>query len=299
MRRLLLSSFLCAVGVTSFASSAGASYYENLRMNAGTTEATQIRDVQTQTSTNEEMALPNGSFETILDAAPITRAQFVAMLVQAKVPQMSIDNCFWDIAPTVPPTFTLVYTDVSVDDEFAHEICAAMRDGYIRGYKDGSFQPDRLISLVEASKIVARAYALTPYADSAPYGQWYRPYMDALSVRNAIPESMRRLDQTLTAGQAKDIIRRLNDGVTWEPARSIDDLQKEYDLRNRRVAPRAPVTPAPTMIPTSVSTSSMSNTAVSSKKASVPMTKSSAATMSSAGAASSQESSREKMWYEF
>lgn len=177
--------------------------------------------------------------------ALITRAQLTAMIVENLYAPAAIDRCYWDIGFPLPPRFTLVFADVSVDHPYAKHLCIAMRDGLIHGYGDGSFRPDVQINAAEISKILARAYDLTPYAESTQYDVWSEPYVWALSVRNAIPREIEHLTQPVTVAVAQEMLFRLQNEITNQPARTYEEL----------VPPPPPPRPrmsAPASIPTLV-----------------------------------------------
>src|SRR4051812_35763169 len=46
----------------------------------------------------------------------LTRAEFTALVVEKLYTQNELDRCFWSIASNRPPHFTLVFTDVHVND---------------------------------------------------------------------------------------------------------------------------------------------------------------------------------------
>ena len=71
---------------------------------------------------------------------PITRAEFVSMAVKfLESPQASTENKF---------------TDVSAEDWFWNAVQAAVEEGWISGYEDGSFRPNRNITRAEVASIV-------------------------------------------------------------------------------------------------------------------------------------------------
>lgn len=148
----------------------------------------------------------------------MTRAEFTAELVRSLYTPEQIDHCFGTIAPKLPATFTLIFTDVTIHDDFAKEICVAMRDGIVRGFGDGSFAPERTISFAESAKILSRAFALAPYADADTKTVWYGQHVRGLLVRNAVPLSIKRLNQGVTVGEMREMLDRLAHGITWRPA---------------------------------------------------------------------------------
>lgn len=76
--------------------------------------------------------------------------------------------------------------------------------GVIHGYADGTFQPTRNISFVEAIKIFERAYGV----HVVPTNPWYKAYVDEASGRNIIPKDIVSFSQLLTRGQVADIMAR-------------------------------------------------------------------------------------------
>ena len=71
---------------------------------------------------------------------PITRAEFVTMAVKfLESPQASTENKF---------------SDVSAEDWFWNAVQAAVEEGWISGYEDGSFRPNRNITRAEVASIV-------------------------------------------------------------------------------------------------------------------------------------------------
>lgn len=190
------------------------------------------------------------------DSTEMTRAAFVAAVVNKLYIPADIDSCFWDISSTVPPSFSLLYTDVRTSHMYAKELCIAMRDGIARGYKDGNFRPEQKITFAEASKILARAYVLAPYAELTLRKEgWYAPYAIEIAGKNAIPLSVTTFDHIMTAGETADIIERLSDGVSWRPSRSYEDVrratfpetvsvQKIETTTATATTPRRPINPA-------------------------------------------------------
>lgn len=76
--------------------------------------------------------------------AGINRAEFIKLLVAGfqKSALMNETNCFSDVH----------------DEWFAQYVCAAKRLGWVNGYSDGSFGPDRSINRAEAMKILVIAF---------------------------------------------------------------------------------------------------------------------------------------------
>jgi hypothetical protein len=207
--------------------------------------------------------------------AQMTRASFTQMVVDHLYTPAQIDHCYWDIAPSLPPTFTLLYTDVPTSASYGKELCIALRDGLATGFKDGSFHPNDMIHFTEASKILSKAYALAPYAEINQTGNWYAPYAFAVANRNAIPETVTTYYHTMTTAEVMDMLDRLSNNITWRTATSYEDIdhssQQPIPLKPRVTEqttatnlktgstsslPSLPTSSMPSSMPTSASTSS-------------------------------------------
>lgn len=205
--------------------------------------------------------------------APMRRAELTAMVVNAAYTRGEIEHCFWDIASSIPPTFTLVFTDVSIDHPYAKEICIAMRDGLVRGFADGSFRPEEPMNMAEASKIIARAYAFTPFADAGKHAIWYEPYMRSLAVRNVIPQTITKADQLVGASDVREMLDRIHGDITWRPAQSYETLvpapriQRSVGVTQATPAPSTPTKQTPKA---GTSSSSLSSSASQSSVDALP-----------------------------
>jgi hypothetical protein len=180
------------------------------------------------------------AMEAIADGKKLTRGEFTALIVEKLYTQADLDRCFWDIASKFPPHFTLIFTDVHVNDQFSKHICVAMRDGLISGYGDGSFRPERQINFAEAAKIISRARGFAPYAHMDRFSPWYRAHVQALAERNAIPVSIDGLSHLVTTAEANEIMARILGGITSRPSRTSQELEPKP----------LPRKPAPTQKPT-------------------------------------------------
>lgn len=170
---------------------------------------------------------------------PETRAGFVSMIVHRLYNQTTIDTCYWDIASELPPSFTLVFTDVPTDHPYAHEICVAMRDGIIRGYGDGSFRPNEKVTFGEAAKMISRAYGLHPWPDVAVLSSnpWFDFYVQTLEENGAIPSSVKSFDQRMSRDTMASILDRLDGHSTSTDKTTLSDLRKDWESRYKRPQP--------------------------------------------------------------
>jgi len=249
------------------ASPAFASYKQHMFPNMRATVT------ETGSSTQQEVVLPvlvlttTGTtistqvMDNIAPAEILTRAEFTALVVEKMYTQNELDRCYWDIASSVPPMFTLVFTDVHVGDRFAKHICVAMRDGIVDGYADGSFRGERQINFAESAKILSRAYALAPYAHLERGAPWYRAHVQALAAKGAIPTSINRLDQLMTGAQSTEMLARIAGGVTVLPSRTYEELMPKPRAQAASASPK----PSVQTKPTTAATSSTTSAAISSR----------------------------------
>ncbi len=211
----------------------------------------------TQTTTTEQqMTIEEIEKETRTDMQPLptfaddhqmTRAEFAALLVRSRYTQSEILTCFWDIAPSVPPRFDLVYADLETDGLYAKEICVAMKNGIVRIPANGRFDGSRPIVFSEAATMMSRAFALEPYADADRVSTWYYKHVRALVRLNAVPMSVQSIDQRVTAAVATEMLDRVHNDITDRPSQSSQVL--------------IPLRPAPAITPQQGSTSTSSSVA--------------------------------------
>lgn len=136
--------------------------------------------------------------------APVNRAEFLKMLLLAKLGQSGVGDemrCFRDVTT----------------GWYAPYVCFAKTKGIVSGYPDGTFKPSRTISFAEAAKMVAELYAL-----NAPTGgTWYEGYIKALEDQNAIPPSIASPAVQLTRGEVAELVWRVKEGVTSKPSADV------------------------------------------------------------------------------
>jgi len=137
----------------------------------------------------------------------VNRAEFLKMLMIFKEMNTEGNNCFPDVK----------------DEWFAGYVCAAKKSGLIKGYPDGKFHGDYDISFAEAAKmifpnakIVSEAaslesgdFAPSPKYPSTEIKPWYRPSVEELSSRQAIPLTIKSFSQKLTRAEIAEIFFRL------------------------------------------------------------------------------------------
>ncbi len=133
-----------------------------------------------------------GIFNDVADGAfhpefRVTRVEFAAAVTGYLYPTLVADSCFSAIAPSLPPRYTKLFSDVLKTDLSARHLCAGMFTGVVSGNRDGSFRPDMAVTMAEASKMLAQGYGLT-YPSLQPNTEpWYSSSMRAMRGLAAIP----------------------------------------------------------------------------------------------------------------
>lgn len=155
---------------------------------------------------------PDGTFRP---DASINRAEFTKIIVEVALPGESGANCFPDVR----------------NQWFAPFVCTAKEEGLVGGYPDGTFKPEQHVLFAEAAKIITIANGFTPITDLV----WYKPYVDVLRQRNAVPQSIITMDQKLTRGEMAAIIYALEDETGQPENPEPDDAAFEQKVWSERV----------------------------------------------------------------
>jgi len=144
--------------------------------------------------------------------AKINRAEFVKIITEAQFLPSDIEFC---------PVYSLKFSDVSKNAWFAKYVCAAQIKGLISGYPDdGLFRPGKNISFVEAAKIIVTGFEFPTIFDPI----WYRPFVENLASRQAIPYSITGFDHEITRGEVAEIIYRLKQKILTKKSKKYADF---------------------------------------------------------------------------
>jgi hypothetical protein len=161
---------------------------------------------------------PDGTFHP---DATINRAEFVKIITNALTPGSTSSQCARSNELFLP------YSDVYQADWFAFRVCLATALSIVSGYPDGTFRPAASINFVEAAKIIVNAADIASDAGhTVQLEPWYKGFVVDLEVRNAIPTSITRFDQSITRGEMAEIMYRLLEKRTDKPSQSYESLSQ-------------------------------------------------------------------------
>lgn len=161
---------------------------------------------------------------------PISRQDVVVSVVRDVYKNDIRPDCFDHISGELPATFSHLFTDVSLSNAQAKEICVGMFVGLVEGQRDGSFMPQASANLVDVAKVVTKAYGIAPLPSLRVQSgiPWHEPFWFALAKRNAIPETVKSRSSMLTRGEFAEILYRIKDerptqGFRYQPT-MVKDL---------------------------------------------------------------------------
>jgi len=157
----------------------------------------------------------------------INRAEFIKIVAGAIISQTEIDNCASHYTAknsymsTVFKDVTFAMVGGNEPAWYFNYVCAAKFRGFISGYSDNTFRPTQNINFAEAAKILANAFAYSVNSTTP----WYKPYVQQLEYKNAIPTTIKYFNQNITRGEMAEIIWRLKAYVTDQPSAKYSDLK--------------------------------------------------------------------------
>ncbi len=149
----------------------------------------------------------------------INRAEFTKIVTTANYDMAPIDLCLERQLSSSEPT--VFFSDVSRFEWYAKYICIAKVNNVIGGYPDGTFRPGEKIKFVEAAKIIVNIFGYETVTDEV----WYKPFIDMLAAKGAIPTSIDSFEKYITRGEMAEIIYRVHGGITNLPSWTYDDLK--------------------------------------------------------------------------
>lgn len=141
----------------------------------------------------------------------INRAEFTKIVIEAQFDQTEIDGCK-----------RVYFPDVPAGQWFTKYVCIARKNGIIQGYPDGTFKPAQNISFVEAAKVIVMTFGYEFGADPI----WYKPFVEALGNKKAIPTTIDRFEKPITRGEMAEMIYRLKKQITTKTTKTYAVLSR-------------------------------------------------------------------------
>ncbi len=121
------------------------------------------------------------------------------------------------------------FNDVSSRDWFYNDVCIAKEAGYINGYEDGNFRPDKTITREEVAKIFVSIKhnkdftydKIQNFVDSSNVSEWAKPYVEgAIEAKyiNGNEKGELNLTNNITRAEAVVMISRVDKkiGNPWD-----------------------------------------------------------------------------------
>lgn len=132
----------------------------------------------------------------------LTRAEFVTLINKA--------------AGLAPQKYTGTFKDVRADDWYAGQVATAVKAGYIKGYPDGTFKPDRKITRNEMAVALAKAMQLPAggsltFKDRGEIPAWAKSSVAAAvssEYLSGYPDGTFRGNQSTTRAEMARIVDR-------------------------------------------------------------------------------------------
>jgi hypothetical protein len=164
---------------------------------------------------------PDGTFRP---NARITRAEAVVLLTNPLfLTGQRVNDC---TNISEEQNAELLFPDVHSSSWYADEVCFGKLKGIVHGYPDGTFKPNRTVSVVEAAKIVATVFQIKIRDEAGTDEKWYTGYIQELAGRKALPTSIKSLSRPITRGELAEMVFRLKTDRTDKPSQTWQALIK-------------------------------------------------------------------------
>jgi uncharacterized protein YraI len=182
-------------------------------------------DIEKALATGYVKGYPDGSFRP---DAGVTRAEFVAMVDSAfQVPVGQTKNTFKDVHST---------------DWFARDVQSALAAGFVSGFPDGTFGPQKAIDRQDGASIVAKLLNLSgggslSFSDAAQIDAWAKPSIAELiakGIMSGYPDNTFRPQKVISRAEA---VVMINKALSYQFTPVTTQLQVAGDYVNVRSGP--------------------------------------------------------------
>lgn len=107
---------------------------------------------------------------------------------------------------------------------FIKHLCVAKLKGIVSGYSDGTIRLDQYVTVGEALKMISNSFGYTSANEVQPSTDKFRPYINAVTGRKAVPRQILSVDDYLTRGDLVEIIYRLKLNINNKEALEASEL---------------------------------------------------------------------------
>jgi hypothetical protein len=101
------------------------------------------------------------------------------------------------------------FNDIKSSDWFAGYVEKAKEKGFIKGYKDGSFQPNKTVNQAELLKIAFNSFGIDLIDYETSLTEWYGPYLQYAFDNNLLDKDEVSPETTMTRETFSKVIYRL------------------------------------------------------------------------------------------
>jgi len=158
---------------------------------------------------------PDGTFRP---DNTINRAELSKIIIEANFTETEIEDCISD--NTEDSWSYVFFPDVKKGEWFDDYICIAKAEGIVAGYPDNTFQPANSVNFAEAAKIISGAFGFSTSSDEV----WYKPFVEELGNRKAIPTTITSFDKNITRGEMAEMIWRIKTNNQNEESLSYKEI---------------------------------------------------------------------------
>jgi len=153
----------------------------------------------------------------------INRAEFLKIVLEARewFDMQNAKRCVEDWV-------VKLFSDVEKNQWFAPYTCFAKENWIIEGYPDWTFWPSQEINLPEMAKIISLTQNLD-LREKKDWEDWYLPYLEKLSERGAIPNSVSSVWHFVTRWEMAEVVYRIKLKITDKNSSTISELMAKVE----------------------------------------------------------------------
>ena len=146
----------------------------------------------------------------------VTRAEFAKMYIESALKPAEIEALIIDDANVIG------FKDVKKEEWYYKYIVCAVNKGFMKGYEDGTFKPDKEVTYAEISKMVTLALGhdyLTVDTENA----WYTNYVDKMYSEGLFRNVLfKEITDPATRGNVANIIWNMLRADVWKMVKRSD-----------------------------------------------------------------------------